>query len=374
MGRSNVDTCLAGGEPAWLAGDRLEALVRALTRVRVAVLGDFCLDVYWFLEAADGERSLETGLPVLKAGELRCSPGGAANVAANLKALGCRDVLAFGVVGDDLFGRELTQQLGRMGIETGGLQMQGEGWITTAYCKPHGGGDEQERIDFGRRNVLSPAAADALLGAVEEALPDIDALIINEQVGQSLWTPGFTASVSELCARRPGPFVCADVRHLGAVFPGAAVQFSAGAAAAAAGASRGSEGTVPLERVREWAEAVHSRTQQPVLITCGARGNLLRTASGCYVQPGVPVGGDCDPVGAGDASVAAFAAAVAAGAELPDAAALANLAAAVTVQKLRVTGVATPAELLALGGRVAQDDRARPAGSRAVRGAGVPGS
>ena len=65
-------------------------------------------------------------------------------------------------------------------------------------------------------------------------------------------------------------------------------------------------------------------------------------------MPGVALAPPLDPVGAGDTFLSACSAALAAGAHPLQAAALANLAAAVSVRKLRITGTASPQEILGL--------------------------
>jgi sugar/nucleoside kinase (ribokinase family) len=68
--------------------------------------------------------------------------------------------------------------------------------------------------------------------------------------------------------------------------------------------------------------------------------------SGFTDIPAVPVTGPVDPVGAGDATVSAIAATLAAGGTLKEAGEMGNLAAAVTVRKLRETGTATSEEII----------------------------
>ena len=85
-----------------------------------------------------------------------------------------------------------------------------------------------------------------------------------------------------------------------------------------------------------------------MFISRGARGALVCHGGRMEEIPGIPIDGETDPVGAGDTSVAALAAALAAGASPLEAGELANLASAVTVQKLMCTGTASPDEILAL--------------------------
>src|SRR5665213_596704 len=99
-------------DPSWL-----ERALAPLSKLRVAVLGDFCLDGYWLLEVGHSEFSVETGLPIRRVRSQRYSLGGAGNVVANLIDLGVGQVQAIGVVGTDLFGVELLRILRERGAE-----------------------------------------------------------------------------------------------------------------------------------------------------------------------------------------------------------------------------------------------------------------
>src|SRR5262249_26062174 len=89
----------------------------------------------------------------------------------------------------------------------------------------------------------------------------------------------------------------------------------------------------------------------------GERGILVadpRSApTRCVVVPAYPVTGPIDVVGAGDSTSAALACAVAAGASLEEAAGFGNLVASITIQQLRTTGTASPAQVRQRWGEVA---------------------
>lgn len=107
--------------PRLIGPDEVDDLLRAIRPLRVAVIGDFCLDVYLALDPAAAERSVETGLPTRPVAEQRYSLGGAGNVAANLRALGCREVRAYGVIGADPYGAEMARILRGAGIDADDL-------------------------------------------------------------------------------------------------------------------------------------------------------------------------------------------------------------------------------------------------------------
>jgi hypothetical protein len=115
----------------------LQKILSRASQSRIAVIGDFCLDAYWFLDPSNDERSLETGLPVRRVHQQRYSPGGAGNVLMNLRTLGVSDVLAFGVLGPDPFGPALKGLLDDAGVATQGLLTQTQGWGTHVYGKPY---------------------------------------------------------------------------------------------------------------------------------------------------------------------------------------------------------------------------------------------
>src|SRR6266581_3041195 len=82
---------VAGANPHQLTAmnaDRFEAITRQFGQLRVAVVGDFCLDRYLEIDPARQETSIETGLPVYNVTNVRAQPGGAGTVLNNLVALG----------------------------------------------------------------------------------------------------------------------------------------------------------------------------------------------------------------------------------------------------------------------------------------------
>ena len=87
----------------------------AVTTTRVLVVGDVMLDRYWF---GDVERiSPEAPVPVVRISRSEERPGGAANVARNVAALGAQATL-ISVIGDDEPGRSLERLLGEEHVRT----------------------------------------------------------------------------------------------------------------------------------------------------------------------------------------------------------------------------------------------------------------
>lgn len=77
----------------------LQEILEKIKSVKIAVIGDFCLDAYWFVDKSKSEISIETGNPTEPVRLQKYSLGGAGNVANNLAALEIKDIRAFGVIG-----------------------------------------------------------------------------------------------------------------------------------------------------------------------------------------------------------------------------------------------------------------------------------
>jgi rfaE bifunctional protein kinase chain/domain len=331
--------------------DRLNELLGKIAGTRIGVIGDFCLDAYWVLDAGDPELSLETGKPTRAVREQRYSLGGAGNVAANLAALGVRSLCTASVVADDLFAREILARLRERNVDTSGMVAQSTGWSTPVYAKPHLGDEEQERIDFGRWNSIAPGTERALADALCAMVPRLDAVIVNQQLAHGIYSPDVVRAVNECAAAFPSVPFLLDARTMSDSFPGMTLKVNAREAARLC-AGHAADAPDPSENeLRRHARRIASSRGRAVYITRSEAGILLSDGRSEYDLPALRVEGPTDPVGAGDATVSAIAAALAAGATHVEAGELGNMAAAVTVTKLRQTGTATPAEILGAAAR-----------------------
>jgi len=141
--------------------------------VSILVIGDVMLDRYWFGEV---ERiSPEAPVPVINVGQQEERPGGAANVAANVAALGAKCTL-LSVVGNDAAGRTLTGLLQRPGI-TPVLQVD-ENAETTVKLRVMSRNQQLLRADFE-----APPAYEVLrtcLGEFRQRVSDADVVLISD--------------------------------------------------------------------------------------------------------------------------------------------------------------------------------------------------
>jgi len=320
------------------------------SRLTVTVLGDFSVDAYWDLRPGSEQVSVETGLPVREVMGQRYTLGGAGNVLCNLHTMGVGRLKAVGVCGLDPFGARMLQEFASMDVDVTGYQVLGDDWQTLVYAKPYVGAQEESRIDFGSFGELPEAATAAILDALEAAVADSHAVIINQQVRTGLFSPALVARIAEVVTRNPAVVFVVDSRDLRLALPGTVLKLNCREAAGLAGeAATDDLSDADAARI---ALGIAGRTQRPVYLTRGDLGMLV--VDGERAIPVLPVdaGSTVDPVGAGDAVTAAVAVMLAAGADPDVAGEVANLAAAVTVRQLRSTGsdAVTPAAIAEAAG------------------------
>lgn len=327
----------------------LSSLLTAIRNARIGILGDFCLDVYLLLDPSASEVSVETGLSTRPVRTQRYSLGGAGNVASNLVAMGANRVSLFGVIGRDPFGAEMKRMFTDLGVNHTGLITQREMWDTHVYTKPYERDHEQHRIDFGNFNQLQQSTGRALLGLLEESLPELDLVIVNQQVVRGIHSGEFRSSLVELMQRHPERLFIADSRHYPDEYTGALRKVNVREAAKLSAAHQGATDAADGEAIESLARELFDRWKKPLFLTRGEHGCCVCEESGIQEIPGLLILSPVDPVGAGDSMLAGIAAALATGARPLVAAELGTLVAGVTVQKLMQTGTASPEEIFALG-------------------------
>jgi len=328
-----------------LSNDELNEILFRVQDVRVAVVGDFCLDAYWNIDLGKSEPSLETGKPTRTVSHQAYSLGGAGNVVHNMVTIGCGEVCALGVVGDDPWGRELIRLLGQRGVDTLDLLVQSDNWSTLVYAKPCVKDDEQERIDFGRHNQLSQDTATALIDRVGARLDSVDIVVVNQQVREGIHDPAFRKGLLNLVRENAEKTFIVDSRHYSESYLGSWLKVNDVEAGRLCTGGHGAADAVHGEDAITSAATLYDRGDCPVFVTRGGRGLVVCDENGTCEIPGVQAKGEVDTVGAGDSMLAGIALALAAKADATAAAQFGNLVAAVTVQKIRQTGTATPSEI-----------------------------
>ena len=190
----------------------LKEVLEKIKSVKIAIVGDYCLDAYWFVDESKSEISIETGKPTEPVRRQKYSLGGAGNVANNLASLEIKEIKAFGVIGKDPFGAEMISIMNQTGINTKNMLIQDKEWATHVYIKPHVGENEQSRIDFGNFNYLSDDTADILIQNLQKETIETDLVIINQQVLSGIHTAYFRQKLVEVINLFPEKIFIADSR------------------------------------------------------------------------------------------------------------------------------------------------------------------
>lgn len=331
--------------PNHLPPARVRRLLAGATRRRILVLGDVMLDQ--FLWGRVHRISPEAPVPVVEYDHESFMPGGAANVARNLTALGARTEL-FAVIGADADGARLRRLLEHDAVDCRGLVTHA-GRPTSVKTRILAHRQQVVRVDRETRAELEPATAAALLRRLRRRLPGADAVIVGDY-GKGVVTQWLLDQVRDECRRRglwlsldPKPVHALNLDRLSLITPNRKEAFEL---------ARRPDALIPAEPPADPALlGVAERllgTLRPalLLITLGEHGMLL-CQRGCAPRHIPTTAREVfDVSGAGDTVIAAFTLAIAAGASPLEAAAFSNHAAGVVVGKLG-TATVSPAELLA---------------------------
>jgi rfaE bifunctional protein kinase chain/domain len=322
--------------------DRLLRLVRMFAGKRILVVGDMVADEY--ILGKPLKISREAPVLILGHREHYTVPGGATNPAANARTLGAEVYLA-GVIGDDAPGERLRERLDAYGIHMEGLVRE-PGRPTSTKTRIVAGDTQLVRqqivrVDLIDDSELGEDCKQRIIAYLREMIPSVDGLILSDY-DNGVLSPEIIATAIPLAIEHR-KMLTVDSHGDLARFQGVT---------ALTPNQPEAEGTlgrrITDQRSLEaaGAELLEQTHAQGVLITRGAEGMSLFERERAPVHlPAYPTE-LVDPTGAGDTVAATFTLALAAGASMADAAALANVAAGLVVRRLGCA-TTTPRELSA---------------------------
>ena len=325
---------------AGFEAERLSALIAGFSGKRILVLGDLMLDE--FIWGKVSRISPEAPVPVVNVTGESYYPGGAANVARNLREF-TPAVAVMGLAGTDTAGGRLLQLLNRSGVDTSAVQ-QDPAFPTAVKTRIIARNQQVVRVDRERRAALTG-------DQVRRAMADFDRLIVTvDAVIAADYGKGFLTQplADYLCriARQHGKLLTVDPHpHTSLAWRGAtAIKPNRSEAFLAAGLPP-SEPVLPVLEDRALLAAGQRLLTQwdcgCLLITLGEHGMLLleREAPPCHIPAHIQ--DVFDVSGAGDTAIAILTLALAAGAAPAEAADLANRAGGIVVGKLGTATVTT---------------------------------
>jgi D-beta-D-heptose 7-phosphate kinase/D-beta-D-heptose 1-phosphate adenosyltransferase len=324
---------------------RLHQILSEFAKQRILVVGDVMLDR--FLWGKVSRISPEAPVPVVEINRESLFPGGAANVARNLRALGA-SVSILGVLGDDDTAGELRNLLDQQGVSTDGLIVD-PNRPTTLKTRIVAHGQQVVRFDRERCVDLPPQIERTVLEHFESRLENVSAVIF-EDYAKGLLSQKLLNAMQRL-AHQARKVTAADpnsrsrIRYCGltAVTPNRSEAFAA-AGLPHVEAADDVLRDEPLLRVGQ--ALLRLWKPRNLLVTLGEHGMcLFRPDKKPHYIPTVAQE-VFDVSGAGDTVIAALVLALAARADAVDAAEISNHAAGVVVGKVG-TATCSPEELIA---------------------------
>ena len=324
---------------------RARDLLGKFSRRRVLVVGDLMLDR--FVYGTVDRISPEAPVPVVKVVQETSMPGGASNVACNIRALGGQAAVA-GMIGKDADGIELRWLLTHTGV---GVEcaMMFAGAATIVKERIIAERQQVVRVDFERPTPWTPRQSDKFLSMLALELDKADGVVI-EDYGKGAVTQPVADMVLSVAARRSIPVGLdpkegheLNMKGITVATPNRKEAFAI-AGIVDPGAK---ESPLADKALRRAGEILMEKWElRHLAITLGPHGMYLVSKGKAPRHVPTRAREVFDVSGAGDTVIAACVAALAAGAQFTESAELANIAAGVVVGKLG-TASCTPEELLA---------------------------
>jgi len=324
---------------------RLQQIAAGFAGKRILTIGDLMLDE--FIWGKVSRISPEAPVPVVDVTAESNYPGGAANVARNVREFTAHTQV-MGIAGTDTHGDRLVQLLSEFGIDTAGVQ-QDPAVFTTVKTRIIARNQQVVRVDRERHAALTSEQETRAMRYLDSVIENVDGIVISD------YCKGFLT-------QRLADHVCGLVRGHGKILtvdphPHNALRWNAATAIkpnraeafAAAGIRLGEPVEPPAqdEALMEVGKRLLDLWGAAnVLVTLGEQGMMLFQRDAAPYHTPTRAQAVFDVSGAGDTAIGVFTLGLAAGATASEAAELANHASGIVVGKLG-TATATNAELLA---------------------------
>jgi D-beta-D-heptose 7-phosphate kinase/D-beta-D-heptose 1-phosphate adenosyltransferase len=320
-----------------LTKTRAAELLETFRERKVLVLGDVMLDEFVWGDVT--RISPEGPVPVVDVRRESVHLGGAANVLANLIALGTRGWVV-GVVGNDSAGERLRDQLRRLNSSGDGVIVD-ETRCSTIKTRIVAHSQLVVRADRESRAPVNSPVEQQILARLKEKLAEAHAFVVSDY-DKGVVTPAILREILPFAYERVPVLVDPKLRNFNSYRPATLITPNHHEALRMSDtedhSDDGSHAAARIIRQKLNCDAV--------LITRGDRGMMLLEAGGQPVYVETAAREVYDVTGAGDTVIATLAAALASGATMLEAATLANHAAGIVVGKVG-TATATGSELLA---------------------------
>lgn len=322
-----------------LTRQRAGELLSAMRDRKIVVLGDVMLDEFVWGDVT--RISPEAPVPVVDIRRESVHLGGAANVLANVVALGAKACVV-GVVGDDPAGKRLRADLKEASpAQSDDYLVTDAGRPSTTKTRIIAHSQLVVRADREQRTPVNGNTEKQILDSLRQALEDADAFVVSDY-DKGVVTPRILAEILPAAYARVPVLIDPKIRNFAHYRPASLITPNHHEALRLTNLEVDSD-----DGLYEAARAIRGQLGcDAVLITRGDRGIMLLEGDNDPVFVATAAREVYDVTGAGDTVIATLAAALAAGATMLEAASLANHAAGIVVAKVG-TATTSAAELLA---------------------------
>ena len=317
---------------------RVTEILSTLRERNVVVLGDVMLDEFVWGDVT--RISPEAPVPVVDVRRESVHLGGAANVLANLIALGAHGTVV-GVIGKDEAGKRLRLGLSELGTGAKDNLIVDDARPSTIKTRIIAHSQLVVRADRESRTPVTSQIEDRIISSIKEALRSANAFVVSDY-DKGVVTPRILGEILPFAYERVPVLIDPKLRNFNFYKPATLVTPNDLEALRMSDSEDHSD-----DGSRDAAGVIRKKLGcDAVLITRGDRGMMLLEGDGEPVYVKTAAREVYDVTGAGDTVIAALAAALAAGTSMIEAATLANHAAGIVVGKVG-TATATAEELIA---------------------------
>ena len=311
----------------------LSNILSKFSKCKLAVLGDVMLDEFYWGKV--DRISPEAPVPIVQIKKETWRPGGAANVASNLVALGAQATI-FGIVGDDGAGRRLNETLQEEKIGTEGLIID-SGRRTSVKTRIIGHKQQMIRIDRENTEPVDYQRQKAILNTMLKMSDELDGVIVSDYA-KGVIVPELLKEVIDKF-KSMGKFVSIDpkLKNFPIYKKPTIITPNLKEAESALGRIFESEEDI----LKGGADLLKQTNSDAILITRSEEGMTLFSKGKEPITIPTQAIKVFDVTGAGDTVIATFSLALAAGCTMPEAVKISNLAAGVVVGIIG-TATATP--------------------------------
>jgi rfaE bifunctional protein kinase chain/domain len=305
-------------------------ILEKFSKLNILVIGDVILDRYWWGDVS--RISPEAPVPVVRLKNTTLAAGGAANVAANVAGLGATPILV-GIVGDDEGAQQFPDVLGGANVSSDHL-VRDRHRPTTVKTRIIAHSHHVVRVDQEHADGISVETEDAIVEKLRTEIARADAIAVSDYA-KGMLTPRVLRDLFQIAGESGKPVLVDPKGKDYSKYKGAAL-LTPNRREAAEACNFEDQGDVVD---RAGSRLMSDLDLEALLVTEGEEGMTLFRRS----QPSIRMAAEArevyDVTGAGDTVIATLAVAIGSGADVEQAARIANVAAGLVVEQVGTTAV-----------------------------------